>query len=742
MKKLISILMAAMLLLSTCALAAPGDATLFIRDMSGASAEEFYPYSAAVVGDTVYIFGQMNDMVLLELKVGQSEPQTHEIESNGNDALYALRLFADGDKLMALDTTNGEIGEMALENGKASFRKTGQLDWTGMAEDNGEWTETRECSSPAVKDGTLYLTAMTIDYSGYELLAFDLAGGAQRVMAQNFYSAPVFGREGEILYIKADEDDWKAPATLCSVSMADGSATEICKLASRSVYGLAYDAENSRVIYCAEGAMYAVDFNGQNNEIGSLPVSNAYGLNCTSAVLPGGYYLLSSSEGTVVRNLDPQYKPSRSLTIRCSYLQVDKTYLDFTEKHPDVAVKALTGDGSISSDEVTQDMMNGSSEADIYELNVDSAAFNAMVNRGYTADLSGSQVLSQLVARMYPQLSEALMKDGKLIAFPKEYYDSVMTFNVELAKKMGMGDDPVPKNWNELLDLVERWDSEYAQNFPEKTLFDPGRSASMKETLFGMLLNDYTVLLNRPGQEQKYNTEALRALMERLDRIDYSAFNSEKDFSNGYSWSSDDVLIDNWGNFMPSVNGGRDGSQSMLLSIGDGMEPCVPVTMSVYVINPYSKNMDLALEYLETCAANMNDGMSAAFLSDWTQAVPNPWYEQSLASYQKQEAQVQEMLENGKEEEKQLAESMKADLESWRENLEKSRYLYSEEDLAKYREQVKYLVIMRNNYLYSGGESAEEMQALISRYVDGQMDAGQMLSALDQKLRMMQMEDQ
>jgi len=39
------------------------------------------------------------------------------------------------------------------------------------------------------------------------------------------------------------------------------------------------------------------------------------------------------------------------------------------------------------------------------------------------------------------------------------------------------------------------------------------------------------------------------------------------------------------------------------------------------------------------------------------------------------------------------------------------------------------------------GEEEEELQQLISRYVDGQMSADQMLSAFDQKLRMMQMEE-
>ena len=76
------------------------------------------------------------------------------------------------------------------------------------------------------------------------------------------------------------------------------------------------------------------------------------------------------------------------------------------------------------------------------------------------------------------------------------------------------------------------------------------------------------------------------------------------------------------------------------------------------------------------------------------------------------------------------------------EGLKPTEYSWTAEELAEYRELAGQIVVMKNRYfLATDGEEAEEMQRLISRYVDGQMNADQLLSALDQKLRMMQMEE-
>ena len=63
----------------------------------------------------------------------------------------------------------------------------------------------------------------------------------------------------------------------------------------------------------------------------------------------------------------------------------------------------------------------------------------------------------------------------------------------------------------------------------------------------------------------------------------------------------------------------------------------------------------------------------------------------------------------------------------------------TEEQLAEYRELTDHFVLIENWYF--SGSGSTEIQQIIARYLDGELRSDQLLSALDQKLRMMQMEE-
>ena len=159
------------------------------------------------------------------------------------------------------------------------------------------------------------------------------------------------------------------------------------------------------------------------------------------------------------------------------------------------------------------------------------------------------------------------------------------------------------------------------------------------------------------------------------------------------------------------------------------------------MVNPYSKNIDLAIAYLEARAETMSEGMSATLLSDWTEPIRDPYFEENMKYLEKKKTETEAALAEAGDDEKQMYENQLKDLENWYQRCLEDEYLWTTEDLAEYRELTDQLVVVENWYFNSyEGEAAEEMQQLISRYVDGQMSADQMLAALDQKLKMMQME--
>ena len=129
-----------------------------------------------------------------------------------------------------------------------------------------------------------------------------------------------------------------------------------------------------------------------------------------AGILAGGYYALESYDGLYVRSLDPSQRPERALRVLGGYM--DDTARGFADENPNVPLvfvnRWLSGAESIRND-----MMSGDSNVDLYVVDLRSG-FTQLMEKGYLSDLSDSKVLMDDVATMYPQIAEAIMKDGKL----------------------------------------------------------------------------------------------------------------------------------------------------------------------------------------------------------------------------------------------------------------------------------------------------------------------------------------
>ena len=119
--------------------------------------------------------------------------------------------------------------------------------------------------------------------------------------------------------------------------------------------------------------------------------------------------------------------------------------------HPEASVVTRR----LESDEgtpaaIAQSIRMLDSSVDIYFTRTNFTGYKAMLEKGYCADLSSSQVLMDFVQGLYPAVQKEIMKDGKLYAIPVSISSSVLCYNVDKLEEVGLTQEDVPTN---LVDL-------------------------------------------------------------------------------------------------------------------------------------------------------------------------------------------------------------------------------------------------------------------------------------------------
>jgi len=734
-----------MLICPLGALAAPGDAVVFGMNDEDA----VFILNSAVVGDTGYILGEENGKgYLWSIKVGETEPTAYEFPRNDENRIYEsyFQMFDYDGQLMGLHRLTGMVYRMEPVDEKVTMTEAVQLDYSDMIVGEGKYSYARLAESICVVGDELIMNVRLPmpNEEETELMAFSLTDGTARLIGkpEKRILRVTRGRDGKVLTSVHDEEDYTLPAVLYEISVSDGSMQALSELAAAGAYGLVYDEAKDRVIYYSDNVVYATGMDGSHETLCSISADSAVSYSDGFGLLTGGCYFVSTEMTTVIKNINPDEQATRVLTLGGYTSDADEAYKLFAFRHPEAEIRTAR-QGVTDVSEITQAMMTGSSEVDIYFLRVDSAAYRALTRHGYAADLSQIEKIKNLTERMYPAFRDALMKDGKIVALP-EYVWSAAGCRIyqPLAEEMGLTDEEIPNSWEKLMDLVSRWEEEYSKEFAEKMIFEPYSTANMKETLLNMLLDAQVVLMNQPGAEVSVNTPFMREMLNRLDAMDYSSFETDRDFSNGYSWKDDAVLLECWGIPLP-VDLNNDSEWATLpMDYSEDEAGLIGVQMYAFVVNPYSENMDLALDYLEARAETMSEGLQATLLSDWTEPIRDYHYDLMVGRQKSLIEEWQKKLEKADDDEKKMLEENIRSAEKTIESLKQQEYSWTAEELAEYRELAGQIVVIENQYfLTADGEEAEEMQRLISRYVDGQMSAEQMLSSLDQKLRMMQMEE-
>lgn len=668
---------------------------------------------------------------------------------SGSSLGSALTLIAGEDALYLLNGETGELFRLSWADGKMSAKSVVTLDWSDMLMHMQSYDMPR-AGNRAVLDGNhLYLTRMEDDYISHKLMRFDVeTGKGERVSEETVISFSQYKESQLVAIIRKGFDQ---PLQISTIDKASGAVASLLEAKGEYDFGLQYDGGTDTIYFMSSGQLYASKGGAAAEVVAYFPTDSVWE-SMPSALIDGGYYALSNSEKVIVRNVDPAYKQNRALKINGLYS--DEVSRAFMNDHPEIPL-VLSTQHFEGAEALTANMLSGDMASDIYTLYLAYSQYEALVEKGYVVDLSSSEALKAEIAKMYPEIAEILQKDGKLYAFPQYFSAFGMGYSPKVLEKIGLTEDDVPKTYTEFLAFVDRWESEFAAEYPELTLFDSPEEMDLRSQIFSSVFQDYALHCQRTGEELKFDTELFTRLLRTIETTDFSGFKQPDPDASEEGGGSFAVMVSTVGEdegptalFQTYKNvtmtGFRydDGYKLMPLALDDGLTPVLNAELSLFIVNPNSENADLAMQFLEYYAQNLPAAMKANMMPGENEAVLNPSYGEMMQEAEKLVEEMRAAYEAAKGTENEKA--MELELQNAEQSLEfrkQFEWSVTEEDISAYRAIYDMLVINKGNVFYDGGgEQTQELATLVQRYLDKQIEPEQMVKELDKKIRMMMME--
>ena len=753
MKKLCLLLAFALALMTMPAYAAQGDMLLG----RGEEGSTYFNYGFPLE-DTFYL---STGSALYTYRLGEVEFQEHAIAAAQQESgvIEEYFPFAAGGELYAIglgihyeEDTSFEGAKLYRmlpgdENGY-SLEEVASLDW-------GDLVEYYDQSSYPIRPEVIVGVGSSAffrvyDANGdYQMYALDVGTGSIGHVdaVRDVYSLTPY--RDDTLLVQSYSYDTPGETRLIAYDPNTESADLVATMEISDyspLSALAYDFETD-TLYCAQaGEIHPLDL--QNAVLGEgvtdVPLE-AYNSG-PAYVLPGSNFVFCA-EGMVVRNLDPEQRAETKLKINDSSWDdsISNAYYRFSNAHGDVSV-VLSRDWA-EAQNLLENMMNRDDSVDVYVLPSTSSIYDALYQRGYLMELDGSEKLSALAEEMYPDLREALSTDGRLVALPVCFYGWSIGVNEEPLEALGYTMDDVPDNWLDLLDFIAGLEQPLAEH-PNIHLFYSGYTArEARNDLFNSLFEDYQRYANTVNPDAGYNTPLLRALLTKLDEIDFVALgcaedsedDGEGDITAGMVTDdySEDTVVFSTG--IGSAFGSFYSSYTPLL-LGLDAETPMPLVLraDLVFINPYTKNPDMALAYLEEVADNLTLATRYTMNPALNEPVRGAQNEQNVADAQQWVTDAQNALDEAEEADRQMLED---NLRSAQDNLdywENYGWEVSQREIDWFRAHDDSIRLDRVNWLYA--DDTGDAWDLVNQYLDGAIGLDEMLTSIDRKAQMMRQE--
>ena len=450
---------------------------------------------------------------------------------------------------------------------------------------------------------------------------------------------------------------------------------------------------------------------------------------------------------------------------------------DFKAAHPDVEIIThRSGEQRISYNgmELNNALLSGGFPWDVFETYTMYTDLQLLYQKGYLLDLSSSEIISDFVARLYPDIAAQCMYDGKIYGVPLYigYKELPMMVWHEMWEDAGYTQADLPQTFGEYLDFIDAW-LDRREDEPDLTLnvvadYTPYQYSihSYPGLLVDDLLDNYMLQHLYAGDTLRFDDPDLIPLLEKAKTVGERIFTYEPtktDYNSNYGlfmgagheleyaelkeWQVDLRIHEDQPtlmNFFLTIGGIYAGTEHPELAIAaledhllNWMEEDVHQEHIARmcmdgepVRNPqFESQMRLSQNIIEMCERRLA-GDDTPY-TDYVDMTDLDYYQGSVARLA---AELPEMKDA----------DVRDKLAIQQEGMERYKqyeYVLSPENLAVWQQYAQHLYFPGPN-VFTTDEGYENFRSLKSQFVNGLIDARQLVNELDRIAWMMEMENQ
>ena len=644
-------------------------------------------------------------------------------------AMFIAELLSENGALYALDTKLSALWR--FDESAAAFVKEVSFD---ASEGIGGGAPGRFfCSGFFLEGGHVYYTATNALADTVSLMRQNAKSGKAELVKNSILMAVPYA-PGVLLAGTGTIGRFESLALL---DTATGRLTK--KLSLTGDYtGLACDPATDTVYLTRKGGIYASKSFAEPKVVARIPIASPVS---EGALLPGGHLALPYEDG--VRIYATGSAALAGTPLRFAGHTWELPMEAFSSLNPGVTFAFLDAYPRNTMELVTH-MMGGSAAADIYVLKCRSYSLDDLYQKGYFAGLEDSSLVKDTVSALYPFLKNALLRDGHVIALPFYSSYALYGYNPRAFEEVGLTEADIPMTYDGLLDFIALWGEEYAELYPSMSLFGAGAAPRLhKRIIANEILEARMYGCRRRGEPITFDTPEMRALLEKLMATDFSAIGglapailNENDPIPAGWWPQDLFLL----SFSLSAQTGYSTYfTAMPLKLTADAQPLVLCDVQILIVNPYTQNFDTALNFVEFVAGRLPKPLRTDLMPGENEPLRDPAFDVSW------------LIESMEITEKALAEAKEEDKRMLRDKLERLRWEYesqmayewltTRESIAAFRALDPYFTLQLPNPIYGMGANEELWALFNNRFLDGQISAAQFLMELDQKIRMMHLEE-
>lgn len=695
----------------------------FLLCLTGASRAEtlFAPESGdafrtlCASGDTLWVRGSRETVYRVDARTGESTlltlPEENEADENGLYHAWAGWFCQEGQLCALRVATEPGVGvaEVALcrlteSDGLLVAESTTPLDSSAFA----GW-EAFSVEGSCVVGDTLCLNI----YDGRsEVYLIPLDGSkATATDLQDALFCPY--QDGLLCAIPDEAGGWGY--TLLLVDAITGDAQRLASLDEGALSGLAQEPGTNRLLFVRNGALWAFDPDAaQSEKLAPLPLAPVErGEGLSACVLENGLYAALSENGLLLQRLTPQETSRLVIAEQEETAPVDQAALAFASS---LSVER------VQASHVLDSLLTRSAVPDVFILRSAGASEDvlaAILDKGYALPLE-SDALQTFAAQLYPALSDALTRDGTLLALPLTAEASGLGVSLNALARLGLDKAQLPADWSAFLDFFK---TQAGQGVP---LVPAGEDELLhfRLSLLEQLFADYEAAMRAGGEEPCYDSPLLRGLLEKMEAIDWQALADDA------AESGDMPLFDCPVSFRvgETVYAEDYDYYPLPLALDEAHPAQLPLTCCVALINPSSKRPQEALSFLEACVQDIEAADRAMLCPGAGEPLRDQaQYDETAAFYDATIEKLRQAIEDADGDPQDLQDKL-ARYEALRAQAENGLWIISPQSLAAYHSLTGRLS------LQTGSELAEiDLSSLLTRYLEGASSLDSLLSEVDKK---------